>query len=262
MARPPSRLYEFQKTVQRHWVGFAAGLAILVTLACGVVVSALEAVRARRAEREQTDLRVKAQAAQAAEAAQRDRAEAGERLGQRRLYAAKMNLAQAAWEENHVGRVRQLLEETASYPERGFEWFYWQRQTHLELKTLRGHLDQVWAVAFSPDRRRVVTGSRDRTAKVWDAASGQELFTLTGHLEAVSAAAFSPDGRRIITGSLDGTGKVWDAATGTELRTLQGHRSTIWGAAFSPDSRRVVTGRLGLHRPGVGCRKRAATLRS
>jgi len=50
VARPPSRLYEFQKTVRRHWVSFAAVTAVLSALAIGMVVSALEAARARRAE--------------------------------------------------------------------------------------------------------------------------------------------------------------------------------------------------------------------
>jgi hypothetical protein len=99
-------------------------------------------------------------------------------VAQRHLYVANMNLAQQAWEQNNVGRVRQLLEETAAHPGRGFEWYYWQRQTHLAWKTLRGHLGPVLAVAFSPDGRRVVTGSEDWTAKVWEAATGKQLLTL------------------------------------------------------------------------------------
>ena len=71
-----------------------------------------------------------------------------------------MNLAQQAWEQNNVGRLRQLLEETQDSPYRGFEWYYWQPQTHLALKTLRGHLEAVTSVAFSPDGQRIVTGSR------------------------------------------------------------------------------------------------------
>ena len=50
VARPPSRLYEFRKDVRRHWVGFAAGEAVLAALSIGMVVSTLEAVRARRAD--------------------------------------------------------------------------------------------------------------------------------------------------------------------------------------------------------------------
>ena len=96
------------------------------------------------------------------------RAEASACASQRHLYVANMNLVQAAWEQNNVSRVRQLLEETATAPERGFEWYYWQRQMHLELKTLRGHTGPLLAVAYSPDGQRIVTGSADQTAKVWE----------------------------------------------------------------------------------------------
>jgi len=176
------------------------------------MVSTLEAVRARQAERH------------------------GEKL----LYAAKMNLAQAAWEQNRVPDVRRLLRETAAYPGRGFEWHYWQRQTHLELKTLR-HLAPVWAVAFSPDGRDILTGSTDGTAKVWDAVSGEELFPLSGHSDCICSVSFSPDGRRILTSSEDTTARIWDAATGKELLLLNDHNGTVYVAAFSADSRRVVT---------------------
>ena len=47
--------------------------------------------------------------------------------------------------------------------------------------TLTGHEDSVRSVAYSPDGQRIVTASFDRTAKVWDAQTGQELFTLKGH---------------------------------------------------------------------------------
>jgi len=214
IARPPSKFYEFQRTVQRHKLGFAATGAVVLALLLGILASAWQARRA----------------------------EAGERLGEQRLYAARMNLAQAAWEENHVGRVLQLLEETASYPQHGFEWYYWQRQTHLELVTLRGHLDQLCAAAFSPDGRRIVTGSKDRTAIVWDAASGKELLILKGHLSGVISVAYSPDGQRIVTGSQDSTAKVWEAATGKELLTLKGHSAGVRSVAYSRDGGRIVTG--------------------
>ncbi len=77
------------------------------------------------------------------------------------------------------------------------------------------------SVAWSPDGKRLATGSDDQTAKVWDAASGKELLTLRGHAGSVYSVAWSPDGKRLATGSWDKTAKVWDAASGQELLTLR-----------------------------------------
>jgi WD40 repeat protein len=152
-----------------------------------------------------------------------------------------MSPAQQAWEQNNVGLLRRLLDETKESRSRGFEWYYWQRQLHLDLTTLRGHLEAVSSVAISPDGQRIVTGSRDATARVWEAASGKELLTLKGHGALIWSVAFSPDGQRIVTGSQDQTAKVWDAATGKELLTFKGHSGWVFSVAFSPDGQRMVT---------------------
>jgi WD40 repeat protein len=72
-------------------------------------------------------------------------------------------------------------------------------------------------VTFSPDGKRLATGSFDHTVKLWDAATGQELLTLKGHSVAVFSVAFSPDGKRLATGSFDPPVKLWDAATEQEV---------------------------------------------
>jgi hypothetical protein len=99
----------------------------------------------------------------------------------------------------------------------------------------------VKSVAFSADGTLVVTGSQDRLAKVWEAATGRERFTLRGHSLPVRSVAVSSDGTRIVTGSDDQTAKVWDALTGRELLTLQGHYDDVFSVAFSPDSKKIVT---------------------
>ena len=77
---------------------------------------------------------------------------------------------------------------------------------------LRGHTDLVWGLAYSPDGRRLATGSLDGTIKLWDTTTGEEVFTLRGHTAGVICVAFSPDGRRIASGSWDRTVRVWDTS--------------------------------------------------
>ncbi len=101
------------------------------------------------------------------------------------------------------------------------------------------HDGWVYAVAFSPDGTRVATASSDRTARVFDAATGTELARLDHH-GMVSAVAFSPDGTRAATASDDGAARIFDAATGTELARLD-HHGPVYAVAFSPDGTLVAT---------------------
>jgi WD40 repeat protein len=99
-------------------------------------------------------------------------------------------------------------------------------------------------VAFSPDGRRIVSGSNDNTLRLWDASSGRPIGSpLLGHTETVRSVAFSPDGRRIVSGSWDSTLRLWDAATGKPVGPpLQGHTYQVFSVSFSPDGRRIVSG--------------------
>jgi WD40 repeat protein len=107
--------------------------------------------------------------------------------------------------------------------------------------TIRGHTAGLYRVAHSPDGKRLATASIDKTAKVWDVASGQELLTLRGHSGFIAGVAFSPDGTRLATASLDKTAKVWDAATGKELLTLIGHTGGVGSIVFTSDGKRLAT---------------------
>jgi WD40 repeat protein len=111
---------------------------------------------------------------------------------------------------------------------------------HLQM-ALMGHAGWVTSAVFSPDGTRIVTASRDGTARLWDATTGATLVTLVGHTDAVLFAAFSPDGSRVVTASDDTTARLWDAKTGAQLATLPGHIGSVISAAFSPDGTRVVT---------------------
>jgi WD40 repeat protein/serine/threonine protein kinase len=115
------------------------------------------------------------------------------------------------------------------------------------LRTVAGHEGLMNCVAFSPDGKRLATGSGDTTVQIWDAQTGEELRTFHGHSQTVACVAFSPDGRLLASGGGQGLYaseqevKVWDAETGKELFTLRGHLGTVRGVAFSPDGRRLAS---------------------
>ena len=110
-----------------------------------------------------------------------------------------------------------------------------------ERTVLQGHLGVVWSAAYSPEGTRLVTASDDKTARLWDVASGKLIAVLQGHTDTVWSAAFSPDGTRIVTASNDRTARLWDAATGKPVAVLEGHADAVSAASFSPDGSRVVT---------------------
>jgi eukaryotic-like serine/threonine-protein kinase len=219
-ARPPSTAYRLQKAFRRNRVAFTTAAVVAAALLTGLLASLWQTREANRA-------RTLAQEARAA--------------AQRQIYIDSMNLARQAWDDNNVRHVRDLLGTTATEKDRGFEWYYWQRQMHLELATLRGHLGPVSGVAFSPDCTRILTGSFDGRAIVWHAGLGSRLLILTGHVGRIQSVSWSPDGQSIALAGDENAAEVWDASANRLRFSLIGHMDALTSIAFSPDGQRLVT---------------------
>jgi WD40 repeat protein len=111
-----------------------------------------------------------------------------------------------------------------------------------KLLLLGGHTSSITSISFSADGLRLVSGSRDKTVRVWDLKTGEKVAILQGHTWDVNSVAFSADGSRVISGSDDNTVRVWDLQTRGKVTVFQGHSMPITSVAFSADGSRVVSG--------------------
>ncbi len=104
-----------------------------------------------------------------------------------------------------------------------------------------GHNGPVKSIRYSPNGKYIASGSRDKSVRLWEVATGREVKVLGAHRYTVRDLSFSPDGHYIATGGDDKRLLIWDIASGTLVKELEGHRSKITALAFSPDGKYLLS---------------------
>jgi WD40 repeat protein/serine/threonine protein kinase len=234
VARPPSRWYEFQKTVRRHKFGFGAAGAVMMALATGLGISTWQFV-------------LKNQAYLDGDAARRlaDQARQDERrLNFQMAFDRGLDLC----EQGHVAsgmlwlaRALELTppDEPAMQRVIRANLNAWRRELH-SLTGIYPREQGVVSGAFSPDGNWVLTGGYDGVAQLWDRRTSSVAGDPLRHATEAHTAIFSSDGEYILTTSTDKTARLWETKSHQLIRAFP-HGSAVWAGVFSKDGR-IITG--------------------
>ena len=254
VARPPSALYEFQKAVRRHWVGFGATTAVVGALGLGVVASSWEAVRATKARWDEVAARQRADQAARLAKTQQDRAEkeaqrakaselaarVAETNALRQAYSASLLSASDALENAQIAAARHYLD-SAPANLRGWEWRHLWSRLDLTTRVQERPRSENAQVHVLPDGRSYYDVSAEPTNCIrrWDTQTGQLLATIPiGHPGRRSWLVAG--GKRLVAEIVGGDSpkavEVWDLESGA-LVSSQPVASWVQSA---PDGTRVA----------------------
>jgi WD40 repeat protein/tRNA A-37 threonylcarbamoyl transferase component Bud32 len=212
--------YRAVKFARRNWIALTAASVLFLTLAGGLAATSYEASVA---------------------ATERDAGQQAQLRALTQTAAARLRDADVSGAMNIVLEILQRHGANGSYAPQALSVFQEARADDLQVSVISGHTDQVFSAMFSPDGKQLVTASLDRTARIWDVASGRQVRALAGHTDWLYSAEFSPNGKQIVTASNDKSVRLWDAATGRPLLSLNGHTAGVSSARFSPDGTEIVT---------------------
>jgi hypothetical protein len=121
------------------------------------------------------------------------------------------------------------------------DYWLWDVETGVRSTTQIAHEEKIFALEFSPNSRRLVTGSGDFSARVWDGRTAAPITGPLEHYHTVFTIDFHPDGQRFVTSSSDGYARIFDSSTGELLFLINSPSGGISSAEFSPDGLKFVT---------------------
>ncbi len=224
VAAAPGAAYRLGKFLRRHRMAATAIAAIVLAIFVATFLVAREALRARKAE---------AVAGNQLRAMSRsDQAIADTHLQNRETDMAIAYLSRAIQNDPHNTVAQELLLSTLVHGE-GLR----DPLPRLVLK----HDGPVRAVSFSPDGTRIVTASDDRTARIWNSATGAQIGAPLRHEGAVESASFDTENARVVTASRDGTVRVWNTASGGQIGAPLVHPGPVTRAMFNREDTHLLT---------------------
>jgi eukaryotic-like serine/threonine-protein kinase len=263
-ARPPSAGYRLSKFLRRNRGAVIAAALVLLALLAGITGTTFGVIRAEKRRIEAMKQRDIADKASVEALAQKKIADDQKQLAianaskaNENARKAELRLAEGLISQADVLSLAGLFADAHALYTEAYDRFaelkapmiaaevgLWNsyRQVIFPLLSFAGHSKLVWSVAISPDGRTALSGSHDKTLKLWELATGKELRTFTGHTGPVNSVAIARDGRTALSGSSDNTLKLWDLASGKQLRTLTGHSEGVSRVAIAPDGRTAISG--------------------
>ncbi len=119
----------------------------------------------------------------------------------------------------------------------------WQHGNFTDpVQTFSGHEGNITSLQFSSDSKRLLTASRDMTARIWSLGSlDPPSVLLGGHTASLNSSSFDPTGKFVVTGSADSTICVWSADSGEKLVVLRWHGESVNQVEFSPDGKSILS---------------------
>jgi WD40 repeat protein/serine/threonine protein kinase len=159
----------------------------------------------------------------------------------------QLNQITALYQESNyegcIGEIPKIANTSSSYAsaqnlqnqcEQGLRW------KNAKVKNFAEHLDAVGAVAFSPDGLMLASGSKDKSIKIWDLATGKSIRTFDGDSSTIWSVAFDSKGTQLVTGTGFWRVMLWDLKTGKSIQSLD-HAASVWSVAISPDGQLLAS---------------------